>query len=131
MEQFLRATAAVLLAAVLGLALGKQGKEIGIVLTIIVCSMVVVTALTYLSPVVDFIRSLSNLAQMQGGTLGILMKIVGIGLIAEISTLISTDAGNATLGKSLQILATAVILWLCVPIFTSLMNLIQGLVGAV
>ena len=50
MSLFWKAAAAVLLAVVLGLSLGKQ-KDIGVLLTMAVCCMVTMIAISYLEPV--------------------------------------------------------------------------------
>lgn len=131
MGMFLQAAAAVLIAVVLGLSLNKQGKEIGVLLTVAVCCMVVVIALNYLEPVVDFLRQLEALCQAGDGWLSVLLKAVGIGLIAEVSALVCGDAGNGSLGKALQLLGSAVILWMSIPIFTALMDLIQKILGEI
>lgn len=129
MGLYLQAASAVLLTVVLGLTIGKQGKELGTLLTIGVCSMVTLIALNYLEPVSDLLRSLESMAQMQGGMLEILLKAVGIGLISEIAGMVCTDAGHGSLGKVLQILGSAVILWLSIPVFTALMDLIKQIMG--
>ena len=120
MSLFWKAAAAVLLAVVLGLSLGKQ-KDIGVLLTMAVCCMVAMIAISYLEPVLDFLRELETLGDM----LGILLKAVGIGLVSEIAGLVCTDAGNGSLGKTLQMLGSAVILYLSLPIFTAMLELIR------
>ena len=114
-----------LLTVILGLALGKQGKEAGLLLTLAVCCMVGVLALSYLQPVVDFIR------QLDDGMLAILLKPMGIGLIGEIAGLVCAATGNSALGKSLQMLSAAVILWLSLPLLTQLLELLQQILGEV
>lgn len=131
MLSFWQGAAAVLLTVILGLALGKQGKEVGLLLTLAVCCMVGMLAMSYFSPVVDFIRQLQSIGQLDGGMLEILLKAVGIGLIGEIASLICADAGNAALGKALQLLSAAVILWLSIPLLTRLMELLQNILGEV
>ncbi len=129
MALFLQAAAAILLAVILGLTLSKQGKDLGILLTIAVCAMTALVALRYLEPVVKLVESLEGLAGLENGMLEILLKVVGIGLITEIGGLVSTDAGNASLGRILQLLGSAVILWLSIPVFTALMDLIGEILG--
>lgn len=131
METFLKAAAGVLITVILSLALMKREKDIGMLLTIAGCCMVVVAAVTYLQPVIDFFRELQRLGQLDSGLLGILLKAVGIGLLAEITGLICADAGNAALGKALQVLASAVVLWLSIPLLQSLMELVQEILGEV
>lgn len=131
MTGFWQGAAAVLLAVILCLALGKQGKEAGLLLTLAVCCMVGVLALSYLRPVIELIDELQAVGQLDSGMLEIILKAVGIGLIGEIASLICSDAGNAALGKSLQLLSSAVILWLSIPLLTQLLELVQQILGEV
>ena len=131
MDIFIKAAAGVLIATVLILSLSKQGKDISLLLTIAVCCMLVSAAITYLQPVTDFLERLQSIGQLDSETLTILMKAVGIGLLAEITGLICTDAGNASLGKALQMLATAAILWMSIPLLNELIELIDKILGAI
>lgn len=131
MDILIKATAGVLIAVVLTLTLAKQGKDISLLLTIAVCCMVASAAITYLQPVVDFLKRLQSIGQLDSETLAILMKAVGIGLLAEITGLICADAGNASLGKVLQMLATAAILWMSIPLLNELIELIDNILGAI
>ena len=129
MSTFFQAAALVLVASVLGLILSKQGKEMTTMLTIGVCCMVMIGAVSILKPVLDFLHQLESLGKLNSEMVQILFKVVGIGLVSEIAAMICTDAGNASMGKSLQILGSAVILWLSIPVFQTLLELIQQIIG--
>lgn len=131
MEPVFKAAAVVLITVILCLALDKQSKDISILLAIAACTMVIILGITYLEPVLDFLRKLEALGDLNGGMISILFKVVGIGILSEIVGMICADAGNASLGKSLHTLSTAVILWLSIPIFEALLELIQGILGEV
>lgn len=131
MDLFWKAAAGALLAAILGLALGKQEKDMGVMLTLAVCCMIAMIAISYLEPVLDFLRQLEALGDLREDMLGILLKALGIGLVAEIAGMVCADAGNASLAKGLQMLGAAVILWLSIPIFNALLELIQEILGGI
>lgn len=131
MDVFIKSAAGILVALVLYIVLQKQGKDIGILLSITVCAIVGVAALHYLQPVIDLISELKNIGNLDSGMLRIVIRAVGIGLLAEISMLICTDAGNASMGKILQLLASAVVLWMSIPLFTKLIELIQEILGTI
>lgn len=131
MDRFWQIIAAVLLTVVLGMALSKNSKDITLVLTMIVCAMVLTAAFTYLEPVLDFIKELQSLGQLDSAMSGILFKAVGIGIVAEIAVLICNDSGNGALGKTLQIVSTVVILWLSLPLMQSLLELVQKIMGEI
>ncbi|MBQ9929975.1 MAG: hypothetical protein IJO72_04275 [Oscillospiraceae bacterium] len=125
MDTVLKVIFGALIALILGLMLRQQGKDMALLLSVAVCCMVVAVMTSYLSPVVDFIHQLQDSAGTDPEFIAILLKSVGIGLVAEIAGLICSDAGNAAMGKTVQILATAVILWLSLPLMRSLLELIQ------
>ena len=131
MDIFVKCAAGVLVAAVLIITIAKQGKDISILLVMAVCCMVLGAAVAFLQPVVDFIKQLQSIGQLDSEMITILLKAVGIGLLAEITCLICADSGNASLGKALQLLATATILWLSLPLLNELIELIDNILGAI
>ena len=129
MELFLKACGAVLLTVILVLSFNTQSRDLSLVLLIGVCCMTALVALNYLEPVIDFVRQLEQLGNIDSSVVRILLKAVGIGLISEIAALICSDAGSNSLGKGIQFLGSAVILWLSLPMFTMLMDLLRQIVG--
>lgn len=129
MEVFLKACGAVLLTVILVLSFNTQSRDLSLVLLIGVCCMTALVALNYLEPVIDFVRQLEQLGNIDSSLVRILLKAVGIGLISEIAALICSDAGSNSLGKGIQFLGSAVILWLSLPMFTMLMDLLRQIVG--
>ena len=131
MELFWKCVAGVLIAAILGPVLGQQEKGISVMLSVAVCAMGAVILLSYLEPVLDFLWELEAMADLREDMLGILLKAVGIGLVAELASVICSDGGNASLGKQMQLLGSAVILYISLPVFRSLLQLIQRILGEV
>lgn len=129
MTEFWKAAAMILIAVVLGLAVGKREKDISVLLTMAVCCMTAMIAVSYLEPVLDFLWELESVGNIQKGFLGILLKAVGIALIAEVAGMICSDAGNGSLGKTLQMLGSVVILYLSMPIYNALLTLIREILG--
>lgn len=131
MDVFIKCATGILIAVVLILTIAKQGKDISLLLTIFVCCMVLIAAVTYLQPVVDFLKRLQSIGQLDSNAITILLKSVGIGLLSEVTCLICTDSGNASLGKALQLLSTATILWISLPLLNELIELIDNILGAI
>lgn len=131
MERFWQAAAAVMVAVMLWIVVSHQGKDFGLLLSIAVCSMVLAVMGRFLEPVVDLLRELEQMGNLQPQWLQIMLKSVGIGMIVEITSLICADAGNSALGKALQILGSGVILWLAIPLFQALLELLQQILGEI
>ena len=123
MELYWKAVAAVLLGVVLVLTLRRQ--ELGLLLSMTVGMMVLMVAMTYLKPVLELLDTLKALGNLDGDLIAILMKGVGIGLVTEVAVLVCNDSGNGSMVKALQLLGTVVILWMSMPLFTALLELIQ------
>ena len=130
MNDFLKVIAGCLVALILGLIFSKQGKDISLVLTVAVCCMIALAAVTYLRPVIDFFERLQNIGNLNQSMLTVLLKAVGIAVITQIVNLICTDSGNAAMGKTVQLLSAAVILSLSVPLFEHLLDLLNEILGA-
>ena len=125
MTGFLQATGWVLLAVVLILSVKNKNGELGILLSLCVCAGLGCLAVGYLSPVVEFIQKLQALAQLDPQMLTILLKVVGISLITEMAVLICNDAGNTAMGKMLQLLSTAAILYISLPMLSALVEVME------
>lgn len=131
MNGFLQGFGAVIIGVLLVLILGKQNSETATLLTIGICVLVGMLSIEFFAPVVRFLQTLGNLSDANDNVLSILLKTVGIGLLAELGCQICTDAGNASLGKSLQWLASGCVLWLSLPLLESLLEIIRQLLGEI
>lgn len=129
MDLFWKSCAAILIALILILTLGKQQRDMSTLLSIAVCCIVGLTAMEILKPVLDFLYGLQEIIMVDNNIVTILLQIVGIGLVSEMVSMICTDAGNASLGKTVQFLASSVILYLSIPIFQSMVDLIRQILG--
>lgn len=125
----MKACALALIVSLLYQMVSGRSKEIGVLLVVVGCAAVLAAAVSYLQPVFAFISKLQILGNLDSEMLEILLKSVGIGLLAEISALVCNDMGNAAMGKTLQMLAVAIILWLSLPMLNSVLELIGEILG--
>ena len=124
MDDFIKDAGLILIALVLCLVLSVQNKSLSSVLVICACCMVCFSAVGYIKPIIDFVTNLQHIGGLDPQIVGVVIKAVGIGILSEIISLICADAGISSLGKTLQLLSTAIILWLSLPLLNSLMDLI-------
>ena len=127
MEIYFKAVAGTLIALIMFMMLSKQSKDMSVLLSVAVCCMLAVAAMRYFEPVIDFINRLQQISKLKSDTLMIILRSVGIALLTEIAVLICADAGNIALGKSLQLLSCVVVLWISIPLFTQLLELIEDI----
>lgn len=131
MTDFWKAAALVILAVILGTALGKTEKDITVVLTAAVCCIVAGISLNYLSDVITFLWTLNHSVAGRIPFLEPLLKIAGVAMLSELISLISSDAGNASIGKAMQMLGNAVMLFLALPFFEAFYSIVQEILRIV
>ena len=124
MADYLRWTAAVLIGLILSLVVSKQSKDMSLLLTLAVCVLVCLGALEFLEPVAELLRELRRLGGLDSEAVSILMKASLIGLLSELMGLICADVGEGALGKALQILSNAAVLWLSIPLLRQLITMV-------
>ena len=129
MELFLQSCGLVLLAVILMLSIGSGSKDISIAVSIGVCVLILTAAMAYIKPVLQFVDTLTQVGGLNRNLVQILMKAAGICIIGEFASLVCSDAGNSSMAKGIQFLATAVILWLSLPLFSMLLELLQKMMG--
>lgn len=131
MSIFWKTAAGILTAIILWINLNKSNKDVSVLLSLAVSSMAITACATFLQPVVSFIKKLQDVGKLDGDLVSVIMKAVGIGIVTEIAVLICKDAGNESLGKTLQFISAAVILWVSIPVFEKLLALLDRILGAV
>ena len=127
----MRSAALVLLAVILTLVISRQSRDMSILLSLGVCVIVMISCVSFLSPIIEFIRELRRIGDLEQAFLGILLKCVGVGLLSELAALICADAGENAMGKSLQILSGIVIVWLSLPLMKQVIVLLEEVLGQV
>ena len=129
MGEYLRWAAVVLVGVILALVVGRQSRDMSLLLTLAVCVMVCIAALGFLEPVTELLRELRRLGDLDSEAVSIALKCAGIGLLSELIGLICADAGESALGRALELLSSAAILWLSLPLIRELLRLIEGVLS--
>lgn len=117
------------LAIILTVNLSGHRKDMAALLTLAVCVMMALVAMRYIRPILAFLEELEEIGGLDGDMIRILLQIAGIGIVSEIAVPVCNDAGNTSVGKSLQFLAVMIMLWLSIPLFRSLIQVLQEILG--
>jgi len=131
MDTYGKAIVGILMGLVLWICLQKQERDMALVLTMVVCIMGAGIAIKAISPVLQFLQQLEQLSQLQDGTLGILLKVAAIGFTSELAGLICADSGNAAMEKTIRLLGSVSMLTLSMPVFETLLKLIQEILSSI
>lgn len=129
MDGFLKACGAVFISVILIINLSGQRKDMALLLTLAVCIMVATVTMQYLRPILGFVEELEKIGNLDVDMVRILLKIVGIGIVSEIAVPVCADTGNTAVGKSLQFMTVMVMIALSLPLFRSLVQVLQEILG--
>ena len=129
MGSYIQAVAGALIAVVLCCVLAKSGKDISVLLSLAACCMILLTGISFLTPVMELVGTLAEISSLDSQWISAVLKTVGIGLTAQIAGLICADAGNSALSKAVEILAAAAVLWLSIPMMQALLEMVQEMTG--
>ena len=128
MDMFLQASALVLLGLILCQTLEKN---FSVLLCMGISVMILVAGISFFRPVMAFLEELQSLCNLRSDMLLILMKVTFVCIITEIAALLCADGGNASLAQSLKLLSSVVALWLSIPVFRALLDLLQRILEGV
>ena len=120
-----------ILALLISLTLSGTGKNFSMLLGLLTCCLITAVAMAYLEPVTELFQQLEEMIPLDNGLLNCLMKMMGIGLVGEIASMICADSGNSAMGKTLQLLTTIVILWMALPLIQTLLDMIRGVLNKI
>ena len=130
MGTVLKAISVCLVSAVLWITLSSYNKNAALLLSLAVCCGVMIPAYEYLTPVFRYFNELQLDSGWDHTAMNTVISAAGISILSELAALICTDAGNASVAKAIRTLSTTVIMWLSLPMFQSLMELIHAITGA-
>ena len=107
----------------------KQQQEIAVVVGVVAGVVLVGAVCDGLFDVVYAFYNLSESAGVDSQSFGCVVKVVGIGYLAEFGNGIACDAGCKSLGDKILLAAKVAIVGCALPIVTSLFDLLKGFVA--
>ena len=126
MELLLKSILCGIITVILTLVIPSDRKEVKILLGVVGCCVVAAAAASYLQPLVEFVRRVEKMGNLNSQLIDILWKVVGVGILSEIVSLICKDMGNGSLAKMMQFISAASIFWLTIPLFQEFIDLIEN-----
>lgn len=129
MDTYFKILSVAFFTAVLILALPQKGGAFPALLTLSACVLALLTGLSFLEPVMRFLRTLHATASIPEDYLRILLKVMAVGISSELACTVCNLSGASALGKTVELLGTFFIVSITVPLYATVLELIQKLVG--
>lgn len=129
MEIMLQICGIGILAAILASVLKRENVPHGTLLTTACCIMIAFAALQLMQPVITFLQTLRQTANLNDDLMLPLLKTVGIGLLTQVTAAICQDAGQAAVAKMVELCGSVAALYLSLPLLTAVLDLLNQLTG--
>lgn len=117
----------VLTALIINIVLKNYLKEFTFLINI-VCTIIIFTLISKdLKGIVDRLTSISNEISVLLPYIKIMLKILGISMIAQLLSDLCRDNGENTLANQTELSAKIIILVTALPLFTTIMDIMIGM----
>ena len=117
----------VLTALIINIVLKNYSKEFTFLINI-VCTIIIFTLISKdLKGIVDRLTSISNEISVLLPYINIMLKILGISMIAQLLSDLCRDNGENTLANQTELSAKIIILVTALPLFTTIMDIMIGM----
>lgn len=117
----------VLTALIINIVLKNYSKEFTFLINI-VCTIIIFTLISKdLKGIVDRLTSISNEISVLLPYIKIMLKILGISMIAQLISDLCRDNGENTLANQTELSAKIIILVTALPLFTMIMDIMIGM----
>ena len=117
----------VLTALIINIVLKNYSKEFTFLINI-VCTIIIFTLISKdLKGIVDRLTSISNEISVLLPYIKIMLKILGISMIAQLLSDLCRDNGENTLANQTELSAKIIILVTALPLFTTIMDIMKGM----
>ena len=106
----------------------QQRAEFTTYVSIVVGAIILYMVLDELTPIVSMLSNLSSKMGVSSKFFVILLKITGIAYLSEFGANVCRDSGESAIASKVELAGKILIVGLSVPILTSLMETLIGLI---
>lgn len=115
-------------AVIMIIILKNYRPEMALVLSIITGIGIMLYAISKMSSVINVLNDLVSKSGVNTDFLLIIIKVIGIAYIIEFGKNVCIDAGQSSIATKLEMAGKVVIVVLTIPLISSLVNVLVGLV---
>lgn len=128
MEIVIKASAIAAVSALCILLIKKNNGEIGLAVAIAAAAVICFAAAQLFGSIMELVRYAIGQTGLSSALFMPIIKCVGIAIIVKIGSGLCKDAGQSGIASSLEMLGSAAALFTAIPIISSLLETIGGLI---
>lgn len=117
------------IAAILSAVLKRYHQEYAILVTIGAGILLLLGILSSITPILEKLEQMISLAGIEGDSLSILLKALGICFLAQFAADSCRDAGESALAAKVELAGKAAVVVLSLPLFENIASTALSLIG--
>lgn len=129
MQTFLQVAVIGVIAVLLTSLLKKKNGEFALLLTLAACVVIALLLTKLTEPVLDFLRRLRDLAELDESLMTPVVKAVGIGLLTQICANICADAGENSIAKLVELCGSILAVYVAIPLLEAVIKTVETMGG--
>jgi stage III sporulation protein AD len=114
---------AAMMAMMLAVVLRELKKEYAVLLSVACCALLLLWAISALTPVLDRLLELARITQLDTEYGEILLKALGISICTQLAADACRDAGESAIGSKVELCGRACVVLLSLPMFQEVLSL--------
>ena len=128
MENVIRLAIICAVSAVLAVFVGKSSPEMGILLTLCVCTLVLLALTAPLREIIELLDQMIAWSGMTSDVFAPLLKMLGIALVCRVGGDLCRDAGQSAMASLVEIGGVFGAILVSVPLLRAVWELLQSLI---
>ncbi len=114
-----------IVASLICVVIKEYKPEYAVFVSLASVTIILFLILPFITPIFDMFSNLSSFTGLDTQYGKILLKSLGICIVAQIGTDICKDCGQASIASKIELGAKVAILIISLPLFTSVLNIIE------
>ncbi len=128
MEIVIKAAAAALTAAVIGLLIKQKNPELALLLSVCTVTMILLVSVGLLSGLRELIRTVQTMIGSHETLTSPLIKCFAVALVTKLTAELCTDASNRAAAAAIELAGTICAASLMMPLLISVLKMIGGMI---
>ncbi len=129
MEDILKVAALAVTASLCAVVVGRQVKELGLVLALAAGVLILGGVFQAAGAVRDFLKELAQLAGLAPAVLSPVLKTVGIAVVARLSAELCRDAGEGGIAAFVETAGAVLALYVSLPLLQAVLDALTQLLS--
>ena len=128
MELLIKAAAAALTAAAIGLLIKSRNPEISLLLSTCTVALILIATLGFVGGIKDLADAVKTIAGSEETLTGPVLKCLAIAIVTKICSELCRDSSQAAAAAAVELAGTACAMGVAMPLIMSMLRMIGGMV---